>query len=62
MRDYPPISLYGEEISKKKTTKFLGMTLHRKLDWRARIAAVKGETLRALNIIFISQLFICLKL
>ena len=49
MRDYPPISLYGEEISKKETTKFLGMILDRKLDWRAHIAALKGETLRALN-------------
>ena len=32
-------------------SRFLGMTLGRKLDWRAHIATLKGETLRALNVL-----------
>ena len=51
MRDYPPISLYGKEISKNETTKLLGMTLDRKLDWKAHITVLKGETRRALNVL-----------
>ena len=34
--------LYGKVISRKESTKFLGMTLNRKLDWKAHITALKG--------------------
>ena len=51
MSEYPYISLYSNEISRKETTKFMGMTLDRKLDWKANIAALKGETLRALYVL-----------
>ena len=47
MRDCHPIRVYGKEISEKETTKVQGITL----DWRAHIAALKGEILRALNVL-----------
>ena len=55
-RDFPPIRLYGEEIPKKETTKFLGMILDRKLDWKAHITALKGEIRRALNVLRVISL------
>ena len=46
MREYPNISLYGDEISRKETTKFLGMTLDRKLDWKAHTTSSSIGKLR----------------
>ena len=48
---YPTLRLYNQEIPQKNTTKFLGMILDRGLNWESHILALKGETMRALNIL-----------
>ena len=50
-RIYPTNCLYGEVNSRKQSTMFLGMTLDKKLDWKAHIITLKGETLRTLNVL-----------
>ena len=43
--------LYNQPIPIKETTKFLGMTLDRRLNWVPHLKALKSETLRSLNIL-----------
>ena len=50
-RDYPTLKLNNKEIPIKETTKFLGVTLDRALNFESHINSLKGETLRALNIL-----------
>ena len=50
-RDFIPLTLYGNDIPRKETTKFLGMILDRKLSWKPHIQSLKGEAMRSLNIL-----------
>ena len=50
-RDYPTLTLYGKDIPKRETARFLGMILDRKLSWRPHILSLKGEAMRSLNVL-----------
>ena len=50
-RDYYPLKLYGEDIPRRESVKFLGLTLDRGLNWVPYIETLKAETMRSLNIL-----------
>ena len=50
-QDFIPLTLYGNDIPRKETTKFLGMILDRKLSWKPHIQTLKGEAMRSLNVL-----------
>ena len=50
-RDYYPLKIYDEEIPRRETVKFLGMTLDRSLSWIPHIDTLKAETMRSLSIL-----------
>ena len=50
-REYPSLKLYNKEIPIKQTTKFLGITLDRCLNFEHHILSLKGESYRAINVL-----------
>ena len=51
IREYPAIKLKVGNIPRIESTRFLGMILDGVLNWKQHITIIKGDTVRALNIL-----------